>query len=37
LAGPESKLAKDFYAIAGKVAEKAKQIAAKSEDVLEIT
>src|SRR6201996_1174905 len=37
LAGPESKLAKDFYAIAGKVAEKAKQIAAKNEDVLEIS
>src|ERR1700735_4408189 len=37
LAGAGSKLAKRFYAIAGKVAEKAKQIAAKSEDVLEIT
>src|SRR5271169_4072677 len=37
LAGPESKLAKDFYAVAAKVAEKAKEIAAKSEDVLEIS
>src|SRR5271154_5713803 len=37
LAGPESKLAKDFYAVAVKVAEKAKQIASKNEDVLEIS
>ena len=37
LAGPDSKLAKDFYLIAAKVAEKAKEIAAKSEDVLEIS
>jgi ATP-binding protein involved in chromosome partitioning len=37
LAGPESKLSKDFYLIAAKVAEKAKEIASKSEDVLEIS
>ena len=37
LAGPESKLARSFYEIAEKVAEKAKEIAAKSEDVLEIS
>jgi len=37
LAGPDSKLARDFYLIAAKVAEKAKEIAAKSEDVLEIS
>jgi ATP-binding protein involved in chromosome partitioning len=37
LAGPESKLAVEFYAIARKVAERAKEIAAKGEDVLEIS
>src|SRR6202046_621646 len=37
LAGPESKLGKAFYEVAKKVAEKAKEIAAKSEDVLEIS
>src|ERR1700677_5086145 len=37
LAGPDSKLAKDFYRIAAKVAEKAKEIAAKDTDVLEIS
>jgi ATP-binding protein involved in chromosome partitioning len=37
LAGPESAKGKAFYEIARKVAEKAKEIAAKSEDVLEIS
>ena len=37
LAGPESAKGKAFYEIAKKVAEKAKEIAAKSEDVLEIS
>src|SRR6202789_1292642 len=37
LAGPNSKLATGFYEVAGKVAQKAKDIAAKSVDVLEIT
>jgi ATP-binding protein involved in chromosome partitioning len=37
LAGPDSKLAGDFYKIARKVADKAKDIAANSEDVLEIS
>jgi ATP-binding protein involved in chromosome partitioning len=37
LAGAESKLAKSFYAVAKRVAEKAREIAAKSEDVLEIS
>ena len=37
LAGPESKLARAFYEVAKKVAEEAKEIAAKSEDVLEIS
>jgi ATP-binding protein involved in chromosome partitioning len=37
LAGPDSKLAKSFYEVARRVAEKAKEIAAKSEDVLEIS
>ena len=37
LAGPDSKLAKGFYEVAKKVAEEAKEIAAKSEDVLEIS
>jgi len=37
LAGPDSKLAKEFYAIAEKVADRSKKIAAASEDVLEIS
>jgi ATP-binding protein involved in chromosome partitioning len=37
LAGPESKLAADFYKVARRVAEKAREVASKSEDVLEIT
>ena len=37
LAGPDSKMAKGFYEVARKVAEKAKEIAAGSEDVLEIS
>src|SRR5580698_672666 len=37
LAGPDSKLAGDFYKIARKVAERAMAIAAASEDVLEIS
>jgi ATP-binding protein involved in chromosome partitioning len=37
LAGPESAKGKAFYEIAKKVAEKAKEIATKSEDVLEIS
>ena len=37
LAGPESKLAKEFYEVARRVAAKAQEIASKSEDVLEIT
>jgi len=37
LAGPDSPLATGFYKIAARVADKAKQIAAKSENVLEIT
>jgi ATP-binding protein involved in chromosome partitioning len=37
LAGPESKLAKDFFKIAEKVAERAKVLAANSESVLEIS
>jgi ATP-binding protein involved in chromosome partitioning len=37
LAGLDSKLAGDFYKIARKVADKAKDIAANSEDVLEIS
>jgi ATP-binding protein involved in chromosome partitioning len=36
LAGEQSKLAEGIYAVARKVAEKAKEIAAKSEDVFEI-
>jgi ATP-binding protein involved in chromosome partitioning len=36
LAGPESKLAADFYKVARKVAERAQEVAAKSENVLEI-
>src|SRR5579871_4182279 len=37
LASPDSALAKDFYTVAKKVADKAKEIASKSEDVLEIS
>ncbi len=37
LAGPDSLMAKGFYDVARKVAEKAKEIAADSEDVLEIS
>ncbi len=37
LAGPDSKLAKEFYEVARRVAAKAQEIASKSEDVLEIT
>jgi ATP-binding protein involved in chromosome partitioning len=37
LAGPDSKLAKDFFKIAEKVAERAKVLAANSESVLEIS
>src|ERR1700729_2490633 len=36
LAGPDSKLAKGFYEVAKKVAERAKEIAAKSDSKLEI-
>jgi ATP-binding protein involved in chromosome partitioning len=37
LAGPDSKLGGDFYKVARRVAEKAQEVASKSEDVLEIT
>lgn len=37
LAGAESKLCKGFYEVAAKVAERAKEVAAKSEDVIEIS
>ncbi|MBS1801559.1 MAG: Mrp/NBP35 family ATP-binding protein [Acidobacteria bacterium] len=37
LAGPESKLAAEFYAVARRVADKARESASKSEDVLEIS
>jgi len=37
LAGPDSKLCKGFYEVAAKVAERAKEVAAKSEDVIEIS
>jgi ATP-binding protein involved in chromosome partitioning len=37
LAGPDSKLAKDFFRIAERVAERAKVLAANSESVLEIS
>src|SRR6201996_8450144 len=37
LAGPDSRLGQEFYQIAAKVAAKAKEIAAKDEDVLEIS
>ncbi|WP_263368648.1 Mrp/NBP35 family ATP-binding protein [Edaphobacter bradus] len=36
LAGPDSRLAGEFFAVARKVAEKAQQVAAKSEDIFEI-
>jgi len=37
LAGPESKLAAEFYTVARRVADKAKEVASKSEDVFEIS
>lgn len=37
LAGPDSRLSAEFYAVARRVADKAKQIASKSEDVFEIS
>ncbi|QNI36098.1 Mrp/NBP35 family ATP-binding protein [Edaphobacter albus] len=37
LAGPESKLAKEFYDVARRVADKAKEAASKSENVFEIS
>jgi ATP-binding protein involved in chromosome partitioning len=37
LAGPDSKLAAEVYAVARRVAEKAKQIASKSENIFEIS
>ena len=37
LAGPESKLSAEFYTIARRVADKAREAASKSEDVLEIS
>ncbi|PWT93388.1 MAG: ATP-binding protein [Proteobacteria bacterium] len=37
LAGPESKLSAEFYAVARRVADKARESASKSEDVLEIS
>jgi ATP-binding protein involved in chromosome partitioning len=37
LAGPESKLSAEFYAVARRVADKARDAASKSEDVLEIS
>jgi ATP-binding protein involved in chromosome partitioning len=37
LAGPDSALAKDFYTVAKKIADKAQEIASKSEDVFEIS
>jgi ATP-binding protein involved in chromosome partitioning len=37
LAGPESKLPAEFYAVARRVADKAREAASKSEDVLEIS
>jgi ATP-binding protein involved in chromosome partitioning len=37
LAGPESKLASEFYEIAQRVVEKAREAASSSEDVLEIS
>ena len=37
LAGPESKLSSEFYTVARRVADKAREAASKSEDVLEIS
>jgi len=37
LAGPDSKLGMEFYAVARRVADKAKLVASKSEDVFEIS
>ncbi len=37
LAGPESKLSAEFYVVARRVADKAREAASKSEDVLEIS
>jgi ATP-binding protein involved in chromosome partitioning len=37
LAGPDSKLGKDFFAVAERVAARAKELAAGSESVLEIS
>jgi ATP-binding protein involved in chromosome partitioning len=37
LAGPESKLSAEFYAVARRVADKAREAASKNEDVLEIS
>ena len=37
LAGPESKLSAEFYTVARRVADKAREAASKSEDVLEIS
>jgi len=37
LAGPESKLSAEFYTLARRVADKAREAASKSEDVLEIS
>ncbi len=37
LAGPESKLGAEFYAVARRVVEKAREAASKNEDVLEIS
>lgn len=37
LAGPESKLCKEFYDVAAKIAERAKEVGSKSESVIEIS
>jgi len=37
LAGPDSKLAAEFYAVAHRVADKAKEVASKNQDVFEIS
>jgi ATP-binding protein involved in chromosome partitioning len=37
IAGPGSKLSAEFYGVARKIAERAQEVASKSEDVLEIT
>lgn len=37
LAGPESKLAAEFYGVAQRVADKAREVASKNEDVFEIS